>query len=205
MSRRIVLLTLAACAAAGMARFAAADGSHVDPRVHQGVPEALPDHPAVGEAAPDFSLKDTAGKRLDLGEVLGRGYVVVAFGSASSSNFRKTAPDLDRLAREWEKLEVRVVVVYTREAHPATLRGRAPKSYRERELLAGQTKKELNLGLRILVDQWDDTVHRAYGAIPDAAFLLDPQGKILMRQVVARPASLEQALRRLLRIPEPAG
>ena len=180
-------------------------GSHVDPHVHTGVPESLPEHPAVGELAPDFSLKDTSGKRLDLGEVLGRGYVVVAFGSASSSNFRKSAPDLDRLAREWEKLEVRVVVVYTREAHPATLRGRAPKSYRERELLAGQTKKDLKLGLRILVDQWDDAVHRSYGAIPDAAFLLDPHGRILLRQVVSRPAGIEQELRRLLKIPEPAG
>lgn len=203
-SRRcLILLACVWLAAAGVPE-AQSGGSHAHPHVHRGVPEALPEHPAVGEAAPDFSLKDTFGKRLDLGEVLGRGYVVVAFGSATSSNFRKSAPDLDRLAKEWEKLEVRVVLVYTREAHPATLRGKAPTSYRERELLAGRTRKELNLSLRVLVDQWDDAVHRAYGAIPDAAFLLDPKGKILLRQIVARPAALEQQLRRLLRIPEPA-
>jgi peroxiredoxin len=200
----IALLSLVVAPVAGGAWPAAGDGAH-DNHVHSGVPDTFPDHPAVGEAAPDFSLKDTAGKRLDLGEVLGRGYVVLAFGSASSSNFRKSAPDLDRLAKEWERLEVRVLIVYTREAHPATLRGKAPRSYRERELLAGQTRKELNLSLRILVDQWDNHVHRAYGAIPDAAFLLDPKGKILLRQIVARPATLEQELRRLLRIPEPAG
>ncbi|HEU5182528.1 MAG TPA: redoxin domain-containing protein [Candidatus Polarisedimenticolia bacterium] len=198
LSRRITLLALAAF-------FGAAPLFADDPHVHTGVPDKIPEHPDVGEDAPPFSLKDTAGKRLDLGEVLGRGYVVVAFGSASSSNFRKSAPEWDRLAREWEKLEVRVLVVYTREAHPATLRGRAPKSYRERELLAGELKRELRLGLRVLVDQWDDAVHRAYGAIPDGAFLLDPKGKILLRQVVARPAGIEQELRRLLKIPEPAG
>ncbi len=204
-SARFVSRHIASLALAAVAILPAAGAPPTDPHVHTGVPDRIPEHPDVGEDAPPFSLKDTAGKRLDLGEVLGRGYVVVAFGSASSSNFRKSAPDLDRLAREWERLEVRVLVVYTREAHPATLRGRAPTSYRERELLAGQVKRDLKLGLRILVDQWDDAVHRAYGAIPDGAFLLDPKGKILLRQVVGRPAGIEQELRRLLKIPEPAG
>jgi len=198
-------LLLPAILAAAVTVLPGAGEPPTDPHVHTGVPERIPEHPDVGEDAPPFSLKDTTGKRLDLGEVLGRGYVVVAFGCASSANFRKAAPELDKLAREWEKLEVRVVVVYTREAHPATLRAQAPKNYRERELLAGQTKRDLNLGLRIMVDQWDDAVHRAYGAIPDAAFLLDPHGKILVRQIVARPPALEQELRRLLKIPEPAG
>jgi peroxiredoxin len=174
------------------------------PHSHDGVPEKFPEHPALGDTAPDFSLKDTEGKPLALGEYLGRGYVILVFGSASSSNFRKSAPELDRLAREWERMEVRVLVIYTREAHPAVLRTNAPKTYRDRALLARQTRKDLKVNLRFLVDQWDDQVHKSYGAMPDGAFLLDPKGIIVARQVQARASSLDHDLRRLLNVPDPA-
>ncbi|MCI0568749.1 MAG: peroxiredoxin family protein [Acidobacteria bacterium] len=178
------------------------EGSH--PHGHDGVPEKFPTHPAAGDPAPEFSLKDTDGKPLALGEYLGRGYLILAFGSASSSNFRKSAPDLDRLSREWERMEVKVLVIYTREAHPAVLRSTAPKSYRDRELLARQTRKDLKVNLRFLVDQWDDGVHKSYGAMPDGAFLLDPKGVIVSRQVQVRASSLDRELRRLLKVPDPA-
>ena len=170
---------------------------------HDGVPEKFPEHPAVGEPAPDFTLRDTEGVSLALGEYLGRGYVVLAFGSASSSNFKRSAADLDRLAREWERMEVRVLVVYTREAHPAALRAPAPKNYPDRVVLARSTRKDLKVGLRFLVDGWDDGVHKSYGAMPDGAFLLDPKGTIVARQVQARPAALDHELRRLLKVPDP--
>ena len=176
----------------------------LQPHSHDGVPEKFPEHPAPGDTAPAFSLKDTEGKALDLGEYLGRGYVIVVFGSASSSNFKKLAPDLDRLAREWERMEVRVLVIYTREAHPAALRSPAPKNYRDRETLARQTRKDLKVNLRFLVDQWDNEVHKSYGAMPDGAFLLDSKGVIVARQVQAKATSLDHELRRLLKVADPA-
>jgi peroxiredoxin len=168
-----------------------------------GVAEKLPEHPAVGETSPDFSLKDTEGKPVALGEYLGRGYLILAFGSASSSEFRKCVPELDRLAREWERMEVKVLVVYTREAHPAALRGKAPGSYADRVRLAREARKSLKAQLRFLVDGWDDEVHKAYGAMPDAAFLLDRKGVIAARQVNANPAGLDRELRRLLNVSDP--
>jgi len=179
----------------------AGEGSR--PHNHDGVPEKFPEHPTAGDTAPEFSLKDTEGRALDLGEYLGRGYVIVVFGSASSSNFKKNAPDLDRLAREWERMEVRVLVVYTREAHPAALRSPAPKNYKDREALARQTRKDLKVNLRFLVDQWDDGVHKSYGAMPDGAFLLDSKGVIVARQVQAKATTLDRELRRLLKVPDP--
>ncbi len=171
---------------------------------HEGVPEKFPGRPSVGEEAPGFRLRDVEGRWRDLGEFLGRGHVVLFFGSASSGNFRRSAPKMDRLAAEWERLEVRVVLVYTREAHPATLRG-APRDFRERCALARRTRKDLGLRIPVLVDDWDDAVHRSYGAMPDAAFLLDPRGKILVRQVRTGPASLAKELARLLEVPGPPG
>lgn len=170
---------------------------------HDGVPDRYPEHPTAGDVAPDFSLSDTEGKPADLGEYLGRGYLVLAFGSASSAHFRETAPGLDALAKDWEKMEVRVLVVYTREAHPATLRGASPKTYKDRTSLARQTRKNLKVGLRFLVDGWDDAVHKAYGSMPDGAFLVDPKGVIVVRQVQSRVSTLDRELRRALKVSDP--
>ena len=203
MASRLLLSTLLVSAFLFSATSSIAGEEGVHPHSHDGVPEKIPEHPAVGETAPDFSLKDTDGKPLALGEYLGRGYLVLAFGSASSSNFRKSAADLDRLARDWERMEVKVLVIYTREAHPAALRGEPPKNYRDRVLLARQTRTDLKVGLRFLVDRWDDGVHKSYGAMPDGAFLLDPKGAIIARQVQARASALDHELRRLLTVPDP--
>jgi peroxiredoxin len=171
---------------------------------HEGIPEKFPDHPAVGEAAPDFSLRDLDGRWTGLGEFLGRGYVVLFFGSISSTVFRKSAPDLERLAKSWSRLEVKVILVYTREAHPAALK-KAPQDYRERAALACKAREDLHLDIPILVDEWDDAVHKAYGAIPEAAFLLDSHGTIQLRQAQAGAASLQKELMRLLKLQEPPG
>ena len=196
-----VILALALAAPAGAGRPPASGGQHS--HSHEGVPENLPEHPAVGETAPEFTLKDLNGRPLSLGEFLGRGYVIVLFGSASSSDFRKRAPEVDRLASRWERLEVKVLVVYTREAHPAALRKKAPRNFRERLALARQTRKDLKLGVPFVVDEWDDPVLGAYGRMPAAAFLLDSRGTIAVRQVRANPSVLEKALCRLLKLPEP--
>jgi hypothetical protein len=100
-------------------------------------------------------------------------------------------------------MEVKVLVIYTREAHPAVLRSTAPKTYRDREFLARQTRKDLKVKLRFLVDQWDDGVHKSYGAMPDGAFLLDSKGVIVVRQVQAKATSLDRELRRLLKVQDP--
>ncbi|PYQ12141.1 MAG: hypothetical protein DMH00_06645 [Acidobacteria bacterium] len=189
--RLLSTLCILVLLAAGSPRAAGENTSHF--HAAPGVPEKFPEHPAVGETAPDFALQDTDGKPLALGEYLGRGYLVLAFGSASSANFRKS-----------ERMEVKVLLIYTREAHPATLREKAPKSYRDRTQLARQIRKDLKINLKILVDGWDDEVHRSYGAMPDAAFLLDPKGVILVRQLQARAPALEHQLRLLLSVPEPA-
>jgi peroxiredoxin len=172
---------------------------------HAGVPEKFPEHPAVGEQAPDFSLRDPEGRWTALGEFLGRGYAVLFFGSLSSSSFRRSAPEMEKLAKAWSRLEVKVVLVYTREAHPASLKTKAPRNYPERVALARQARKDLNLDIPVLVDEWDDGVHKAYGAMPEAAFLLSPRGIIVLRQAQAGPASLEKELMRLLKLQEPPG
>ena len=186
---------------AGRPDLAGDGGSHS--HRHEGVAEKFPEHPAVGEVSPDFTLKDTEGKPVALGEYLGRGYLILVFGSASSHGFSRSVPDLDRLARDWERMEVKVLLVYTREAHPAALRGNAPGSYADRVRVARETRKNLKVSLRFLVDGWDDAVHLSYGAMPEAAFLLDRKGVIAARQVRASASGLDRELRRLLHVPDP--
>jgi len=201
-----ILLASGLLAAGPAAPFAFSDGpprsSEQQSPGHEGVPEKFPERPALGEEAPGFRLRDAGGRWRELGEFLGRGYLILFFGSASSANFRRNAPEMGRLAKRWERLEVKVVFVYTREAHPATLR-EPPRSFGERAALARQAGKDLGPVIPILVDEWDDAVHKSYGAMPDAAFLLDPRGTILVRQVRTGAASLERELTRLLEVPEP--
>ena len=173
--------------------------SHTRP----GVVQTLPEHPAVGESAPDFRLNDPDGRSWALGEFLQRGYLVLEFGSATSIEFRKRAPAIERLAKDWERMEVKVLVVYTREAHPGKLRKKAPQNYGERAALARSTRKELRIGVPLLVDDWEDSACRAYGEMPNAAFLLDRQGILVARQAWTNVPVLEKELRRLLKVESP--
>lgn len=173
-----------------------------DDHAHRGVPERFRNHPAVGETAPGFTLCDPGGGSWSLGEFLGRGHLILLFGSVSSDGFKKCAAEFDRLAEEWKRLEVRGLVIYTREAHPARLRKEAPKDYPDRVKLAGKTRRDLGIALPFLVDEWDDAAHKAYGGMPDSAFLLDLKGIIAARQVRCDAKGLDRVLRRRLGIPK---
>jgi AhpC/TSA family protein len=188
---------------ASCGRLAFANGPVPHSHQHEGVAEKFPEHPAVGEDAPDFRLRDLGGRWIGLGEYLGRGYLVLLFCSVSSPSFRKTVLQMDRLAKNWERLEVKVVAVYTREAHPAALRKKAPRSYRERAALARRAWADLKLKIPVLIDEWEDPVHRAYGAMPGSAFLLDSHGKIVSRHLQASAYSMEKELQRQLRVTVP--
>lgn len=173
------------------------------PHRHHGVPNQLPEHPAVGEKAPEFSLADLQGRRVALGEFLGRGYLVLLFGSATSEDFRREIEEIESRRGTWSRWEVQILGIYTREAHPGRLRGAAPQDYPERVALARKTRDELSIDFPLLIDGWEDTVHKAYGAMPHAAFLLDSDGTIVSRQARVNTLDLDRQLRRLLRVEIP--
>jgi len=99
---------------------------------------------------------------------------------------------LEPLHRLWEQHADRVefVVVYVREAHPEdgwvvsmnreqNIRFQDPTSNKERHELAATCALRLQIRIPVLVDDIDDNIASAYGALPDRLYLVGRGGKIV--------------------------
>lgn len=99
-----------------------------------------------------------------------------------------------------------VINIYTREAHPINDRPmdystspdgnpiEQPVTYEERVGMAAKTIEEADLLLPVLVDAIDDPVYCSYGRLPNNAFLIGLDGKIVAFQQWSVPAEMEEAL-----------
>jgi cytochrome oxidase Cu insertion factor (SCO1/SenC/PrrC family) len=138
-----------------------------------------------GDAAPDFSLADVAGKTtVKLSSLKGKP-VVLIFGSCTCPPFVGTTPATETLYSSY-KDKVHFYIVYIREAHPTD--GRAipnnrfkvstPRSLEERQKLAKDFAEQLKVSIPILVDSIEDPVEKTYSCWPNRMVILDAQGKI---------------------------
>ena len=74
--------------------------------------------PALGETAPDFTLKTNDGKEeVTLSKLVGPKPVVLVFGNFTCGPFRSQAGNVEKLYRRY-KDRATFVMVYVREAHP---------------------------------------------------------------------------------------
>lgn len=53
-----------------------------------------------------------------------------------------------------------------------------PKTIEERRAVAGRCEKTLQYGIPTLVDEMDDAVNTAYGALPTRLYLIDIEGRV---------------------------
>ena len=172
--------------------------------------------PAESAPAPDFELVDIDGDKVALHDLVGEKPIVVQLGSYSCPVFRYRRFDMQELQREFAG-RVGFVVVYTQEAHPVDsinpyadrvwnpwinkiARVNVPehKSARQRRAQASATFDIVGLDSRFLVDGMDNAVWRQYGAAPSAAYVLDLQGKIYLRQPWVYPKEIRKALNEIL-------
>lgn len=172
--------------------------------------------PAPGAAAPRFALTDLEGAEVELDEFLGERPVVLQLGSHSCPVYRYRRFGMQKLIDEFDD-RAHFLVVYTREAHPVGskspyaegewdplwnrltgVRVREPATLAERRELAAHSRRKLELSQIMLTDALDDAVWRAYGAASSPAFVLDPAGRVVLRQVWLEPQAIGRELRRLL-------
>ena len=177
--------------------------------------------PEEGEPAPDFMLKDLQGNEVGLKQFKKKRPVVLVTGSYSCPVYRRQVSALNRLYEKYHK-QAAFFVLYTVEAHPvkdpSPYRGkewvteqntregillRQPTSYAERATLASRCKVDLGSSVPVLVDEMDNSVWTRYGKAPNAVYLIDYEGKILLRQAWFDSSRLEEALLKLLQ-EEPA-
>jgi hypothetical protein len=169
--------------------------------------------PAMGTAAPDFTLKTVDGKEeITLSKQVGPRPVVLIFGNFTCGPFRSQAGNVEKLYRRY-KDRATFVMVYVREAHPTDgwrmesndrveVSIPQPRNDAERIKVAQTCSKRLNLGMPMLVDTIDDTVGARYSGMPSRLYLLDHRGRVAYKSGRGpfgfKPAELEHSLILLL-------
>jgi peroxiredoxin len=149
--------------------------------------------PQLGAVAPNFELPDLEGRHHRLADWRGQP-IVIEFGSYTCPIFCGHSPAMEQLAATHP--EVAFVVVYTREAHPGErVPGHATVADKAR--LARRLVEDDKIGRLVLVDDLDGTVHRAYGSVWDAVFVLDSAGNVVLRRVWNDPGHLDVTLQAL--------
>jgi peroxiredoxin len=159
----------------------------------------LANGPALGAAAPEFRLSDVSGVDHHLADLRGRP-VVIEFGSYTCPIFCAQIGPMEALADEHP--EAVFLVIYTREAHPGEATP-AHHSNAEKVATAGRLVDNEHLRRTVLVDDFEGTVHRAYGGAWDAVFVLDRQGRVVLRRAWNAPDDVRAVLSALARGDEP--
>lgn len=73
-----------------------------------------------------------------------------------------------------------------------------PPAYAERVAQAGKMVRELGITVPVLIDGADNAVWCTYGPAPNIAYLINPDGVVLLRQSWYDPAGMERALKQYM-------
>lgn len=152
----------------------------------------------VGNMAPDFIVKDLAGKDVKLSDFRGKKHVVFEFGSITSPIFINDLTDLHRLHGKFGSSDVQFLVVYVREGHPAE-NYPAHTSLEQKLLHARDLQRLENIQFPVVVDSLDGAVHHLYGMRPSPVWVISKEGLIVHKSSWLIADQLEQVLDHLLR------
>lgn len=150
----------------------------------------LHDGPKLGEPAPDFDLPDLEGRRVRLSDLRGRP-VVIEFGAYTCPVFSDRVPAMEDLAQRHP--EATFLVIYTREAHPGEVT-HEHRNLDEKRSAARALAEEEGLRRRVLVDDLDGTVMRAYGGAWNPVYVVAPDGTLVMRRAWNEPSDVDSTL-----------
>ncbi|MDJ0928019.1 MAG: redoxin domain-containing protein [Gammaproteobacteria bacterium] len=128
----------------------------------------------VGESAPDFALKSTAGKNLRLSEYRGE-LVLLTFWSAGCGRCIEQLPQLNRLQDHYADLPVRILSVNL---------DRKLKRVHEAET-------DLGLGFPVLLDQRKKVTRRYDPNRLPLTVILDPAGVVRYRHEGFKPGHMD--------------
>jgi len=155
--------------------------------------------PEPGERAPDFTARSLTGDRVQLSDYRGQKNVVLVFGSATCPMTAGSARGLNELFHRYRDEDVEFLLVYVREAHPGD-EIPAHDSMAEKVRAAEILREQENVEFSVLVDDLRGSIHRRYGQLPNAAFLVDKSGRVAFRSLWAQAGAVDEALQQLLRI-----
>lgn len=149
--------------------------------------------PLAGTRAPDFELVDINGKTQHLLDFKGE-FLVIETGSITCPLFQSRRKGMTRTVARHPKSDF--VILYVREAHPGSFIPQH-KSINEKILCARAVREQDGEGRRILVDNIKGEAHMAYGAYPNAVFIVNRNHCVVYRSDWNDPVATDKALRQL--------
>lgn len=123
------------------------------------------------------------------------------FGSISNPPARAQLPFWDKLQGKYDTAQVELFVVYGKELHPGDRKNfsayPAPTTIAQKTAYAMEFAKLTKLP--VLVDGLDNKVLEAYGRVPNGAYVIDADGKLIFRGTWADSRKIEQILDTVLK------
>ena len=170
-----------------------------------------------GERMPELILHDIEGNHQPLSLCWDKQPALLVTMSLSCGQSRRHARALRRLSRRFEQY-INAVVIYVVEAHPinapspyadriwvtkkneiAGIHCAQPRTIEERIELAHQLRRRFRLSTSMLIDALDDRAWRAFGSAPNVAILVQPDGRIAVKQGWFDPREMARAITALLK------
>ncbi|AEF40655.1 TlpA family protein disulfide reductase [Hoyosella subflava] len=152
----------------------------------------------AGDAIPDVDLPTTEGGRFTTDSIAADGRpILLVFGSLTCPVTESAGRGLLDLHRRYGDV-IRFVVVNVREAHPGADIPQ-PRVIGEKMHNARNLKGHHGFAFEVAVDDIHGSVHRAFGARPSSAYIIDPSGIIVFRahwSNILEP--IEEALRAVI-------
>lgn len=169
--------------------------------------------PAVGKAAPDFTLKLLGQKaKVRLSEQCKDKPVALIFGSYTCPPFRRALAGMEEVYQAHKK-DCHFLFVYVKEAHASDgwvspgnvsqgIEIKQHKTYEERSGAAKTCQGKLEITMPILIDSLDNATAMKYGGIPNRAYLIAKGGKVIYKgdrgPMGTRPDQVKAAIEKLL-------
>ena len=100
---------------------------------------------------------------------------------------------METLTSKYADRAVRSVFVYTREAHPGEIM-RHHGSMDDKRHHAGALRDQFGVTRQILLDDFDGTAHKAWGMLPNMAYIIMRGGLIVYRAAWTDATDIENAL-----------
>ena len=149
------------------------------------------DGPRAGEAMIDFRLTALDGREVALSDYKGR-WLVLETGSLTCPMFVKNIDPLREVKARHPDVEF--LVIYVREAHPGARRGPS-RDLANKIALAKEMQASFGEHREILVDGVDGAMHRAYGALPNMVYVVNPEGQVIYRSDWSFAKRIDDVLR----------
>ena len=149
--------------------------------------------PHAGQAAIGFEATGLDGETVRLSDFEGK-FVVLETGCVTCPAYRQHVAPMNRLAAKYPADEVVFLLLYVREAHPGLFIG-AHESMEQKAAAARRLGKRVPAEKRtVIVDDFEGKIHRAYGSMPNMAYLIGPDGTVLFRSDWTHWQQIEELL-----------